>query len=90
MTAVEITAAAHAAAMHLLTLVASVERSVHAIEASDPLVGQAMTLAFDVAAQHGLPVTAVAMLGKAVLALAQAVATSTAAAACDPSKQGAA
>ena len=64
-----------AGAQKLLTLVASEERSIHNLEASDPLVGQALHLAASEAEHVGIPVRQIESVGSAVMAVAQAIAS---------------
>jgi hypothetical protein len=66
-------------ATKLLTLVAGAEASVHNLEANDPLVGQAIALAVKEVGTFPAA-TQVLSIGKAVLGLAQMMASMTQAA----------
>ncbi|MDE2102309.1 MAG: hypothetical protein KGL39_34000 [Patescibacteria group bacterium] len=68
------------AAQHVVTLAAAAEKSIHALEESDPLVATAINLALSQAQNHGIPLVALGTLGRAALSLAQVIASTTSAA----------
>ena len=76
-TLTDLTVGINAAAKQLLVLAAGATQSVHAMEASDPLVASAITLA-----EHEVPgLTQAVGIADAVLAFVQVVAHATSAAA---------
>ena len=68
-------AAVGAGANYVLHLAAGAQQTVHDLEASNPLVGQAVALALSEAGAHGIPVPAIEALASATLALARALST---------------
>lgn len=84
-----LTAVEHAAAW-LVGKVATADVSLHALEASSPLVAEAIAMGEASARAHGIPIDAIENVGEAVLDAAKALAAGLSQPAPEPAPEGAA